>query len=88
MERLKRKLKSTLHLVTLAADQSPGANMYMEHLGKLHERLQIQPDFYALWQRSLVDTAAECDPAFSTQARSAWEAVIEYTVALMIRPVG
>ena len=83
MERLKRKLKSTLHIVTLAVDQAPGAELYLEYLGKVHGRLDIRPEFYALWLESLVQTARECDLRFSPELDGVWRRVVGYAIAAM-----
>jgi truncated hemoglobin YjbI len=64
MARLKRKLGASLHVMTLAIDESPGADMYLEYLGKVHGRFSITPAMYDGWMEALVAAAAECDPRF------------------------
>lgn len=83
MERLKRKLKSTLHIVTLAVEQAPGADLYLEYLGKVHGRLDIRPEFYALWLESLVQAAGECDPEFSPELKDVWLRVVGHAIEMM-----
>ena len=39
MARLKRKLGASLHVMTLAIDGSPGADMYRGYLASVHQRL-------------------------------------------------
>lgn len=76
MEQLKRKLRSSLHVMTLAIDGAPGADMYLDYLGKVHTRLEIAPRMYDAWLDSLVATAAECDPQFSAELDAVWRAVV------------
>jgi hemoglobin-like flavoprotein len=76
MEHLKRKLRSSLQVMTLAIDGAPGADMYLDYLGKVHTRLEIAPGMYDAWLDALVATAAECDPQFSVQLDAVWRAVV------------
>jgi hemoglobin-like flavoprotein len=76
MEQLKRKLRSSLHVMTLAVDGAPGADMYLDYLGKVHTRLDIAPRMYDGWLDALVATAAECDPEFTPELDAIWRAVV------------
>jgi hemoglobin-like flavoprotein len=76
MEQLKRKLRSSLHVMTLAVDGAPGADMYLDYLGKIHTRLDIAPRMYDTWLDALVATAAECDPQFTRDLDAVWRAVV------------
>lgn len=76
MEQLKRKLRSSLHVMIFAIDGAPGADMYLDYLGKVHTRLEIAPRMYDAWLDSLVATAAECDPQFDAELDAVWRAVV------------
>jgi truncated hemoglobin YjbI len=86
MDRLKRKLRSSLHVMTLAAEQAPGVGLYIDHLASLHQRFAIPPAMYALWLDALVATAAECDPEFDATLGAAWRAALAPGVARIGAP--
>jgi hemoglobin-like flavoprotein len=76
MGKLKRKLKASLHVIALAAEGSPGSDLYLGYLGRVHRRFAIAPDLYDLWLESLVATAAGCDPQFDPQTAALWRRVV------------
>src|SRR6056297_1656439 len=79
----KRKLKSSLHVMTLAVDDAPGADDYMRFLGRTHRRLNLDPAHFDLWKGSLLKTAAECDPEFDDRTQAIWAEVIGNGIELM-----
>lgn len=83
MGRLKRKLKSSLHVMTLAVDEAPGADDYLRFLGKTHRRFNLAPAHFELWKGSLLKTAAECDPKFDAEIEAIWSEVIGGGIELM-----
>ncbi|MGF1643246.1 MAG: hypothetical protein ACFCUJ_06340 [Thiotrichales bacterium] len=83
MERLKRKLQSSLKVMTLVASEDPGAEMYLAYLGRLHDRLAIDPAMYTLWLNSLIDAVAGCDPLFDNALESDWRSVVGKALAAM-----
>ncbi len=83
MARLKRKLKSSLHIMTLAVDEAPGADEYLRFLGRTHRRFEIAPSHFDLWTLSLVATARRCDPEFDSELDSIWSEVIRTGVDIM-----
>ncbi len=83
MARLKRKLGSSLHLMTLAIDGAPGADMYLGYLAQVHERLEIPSAMYERWLEALIATAAECDPAFDDALAAVWRDVVGAGIRLM-----
>jgi len=83
MARLKRKLKSSLHVMTLAVDESPGADDYLRFLGKTHRRFELDPAHFDLWKGSLLKTAAECDPDFDDEIQAIWAEVIGNGIEVM-----
>lgn len=83
MSRLKRKLKSSLHVMTLAADQAPGAELYLGYLGAVHGRLDIRPEHYDLWLDALVAAVRDCDPACDAAVEHAWRTVLGATMTLI-----
>lgn len=85
VDKLKRKLRSSLHVMTLAADDAPGAELYLDYLGAVHTRLAIRTEMYDAWLDALVATVAECDPQFCGAVERAWRSVIGAGVARIKR---
>lgn len=84
MARLKRKLGASLHGMTLAIDGSPGADMYLGYLGKVHGRFAITPAMYDGWLETLVATAAECAPEFTDGLAAQWREMVGAGMRLML----
>lgn len=76
-EHQKRKLATTLRLITMAADDSPGADIYLEYLGKYHRDIKVPEHLYEVWRKALISSARNCDPEFDQQTEDAWGACIE-----------
>jgi hemoglobin-like flavoprotein len=85
VEKLKRKLRSSLHVMTLAADDAPGADLYLDYLGAVHRRLDIRPEMYDAWLDALLATVADCDAQYSAETARAWRSVIGAAVARIKR---
>jgi hemoglobin-like flavoprotein len=83
--KLKRKLRASLHVMTLAADDAPGTDLYLDYLGAVHTQLDIRPEMYDAWLDALVGTVAECDPEFCGAIERAWRSVIGAGVARIKR---
>jgi hemoglobin-like flavoprotein len=83
MAQLKEKLRSTLEMVAQVVDQEPGLEMYMEMLGRTHQRLRIERRHFDMWQAALLDTVATHDEAFSERIGAAWSQVISHVIELI-----
>jgi truncated hemoglobin YjbI len=83
MDRLKRKLGASLHVMTLAIDGAPGADMYLGYLANVHHRLDIPFEMYERWLDALVATAGECDPSFDQALAAIWRDVVGAGIRLM-----
>ena len=77
------KLRVTLMMVTEAAEGRPGLEMYLEMLGSIHRRLQVEPRFFLHWRTALLATVARYDPQYDAQIEAAWERVIDHVIACM-----
>lgn len=88
VHKLKRKLRSSLCVMTLAADEAPGTDLYLDYLGAVHTRLDIRPEMYDAWLDALVATVAACDPEFCGAIERAWRSVIGAGVARIKRAGG
>ena len=83
MSRIQKKLKMTLETVTENADGQPGLGMYLELLGRIHQRLKITPEQFGMWRNALIETAADCDPQFDPALREVWEQAIDAVIKKM-----
>ena len=86
MERIKRKLRLTLNIITMLVDDEPGMDWYLGNIADIHAQLDIPPVFFDLWKDSLVETVAESDPGFDEGVRSAWDAVLARAIEAMKVP--
>ena len=77
---LQKKLQMTLEMVADAAEGKPGLSMYLEMLGKVHQRLHIEPAHFQLWKRALLETVAQRDPDFDAIVLEAWNRVIDEVI--------
>ena len=83
MDQLKQKLRNTLEMVSQVADGEPGLDMYMEMLGRVHQRLKIERRHFDMWQAALLDTVAGYDEAYTDRIGAAWSQVIGHVVELI-----
>jgi hemoglobin-like flavoprotein len=83
MARLKQKLQSSLHVITLALDDAPGADRYLDYLGRVHERIHIRPELYAQWLDALVGAVRSTDPLFDKEIEGVWRHVLGKGIELM-----
>lgn len=85
MERIKRKLMTTMELVADKVDQVPGTIMYLELLGRIHNRRQVTIDLLRAWRNALISTVSECDPEFDENIRLSWLEVLDSVIAEMYK---
>lgn len=83
MGRIQKKLIMTLQTVSEHTEGQPGLAMYLELLGRIHQRLNITPEQFTLWRNALIETAEECDELFTPQLRGAWERAIDAVIERM-----
>ena len=85
MAHQKRKLATTLRLITMAADDSPGADIYLEYLGRYHRDIHIPRHLYQEWLEALLASAGNCDPQFNTEVEQAWRNCINIGIENMLK---
>jgi len=83
MARQKRKLKAALHMLVMLVDDSPGAELYMEHLARVHRRYRIPPEMFEVWLDSLVYAVSRTDPLFDTDVETTWRRVLRKGIDIM-----
>ncbi len=80
------KLRVTLGMVAEAAEGKPGLTMYLEMLGGIHRRLDVDPHLFRLWRDSLIETVAESDAEFDDEVKAAWERTLDQVIDTMHPP--
>ena len=85
MAHLKRKLATTLRLVTMAADNSPGTDIYFQHLGRYHHDIQVPEYLFKQWQEALIDSVRRSDALFSIRIEAAWRACLSIGIDKMLK---
>lgn len=76
MAQIKHKLRTTLEMVAQSAEEQPGIDLYLEMLGRTHQRLHVERRHFDMWQAALLDTVAAYDEAYSDRVGAAWSQVI------------
>jgi hemoglobin-like flavoprotein len=85
MSQLKKKLRDTLQTVADTVDDKPGLHLYIELLGRIHQRLKVERRHFTMWQAALVDTVAMYDDRYDKQVERAWNRVIGHVIDLLFR---
>jgi hemoglobin-like flavoprotein len=86
MSQLKKKLRETLQMVSESAEGRPGITLYLEMLGRIHDRLHVGREHFDMWQTALLETVAEYDEAFDERTRTAWHRIIGQMISQMFEP--
>lgn len=84
MKRQQRMVEASLYLSILSADHVPYAEDAINRIGVRHGDLGITPAMYEIWMESLLDTIAECDPAFDDQVGTEWRAILRQSIDRML----
>jgi hemoglobin-like flavoprotein len=77
------KLRLTLTMVAEAAAGRPGLEMYLEMLGNIHRRLQVEPRYFRQWRTALLATVVRYDPQYDARIDRAWQRVVDHVIACM-----
>jgi hypothetical protein len=87
MARQRRLLSEGVNWLILAARGRGYAVSQVEKLGKLHGRegLRVSPGLYELWIDSLLKAVAKHDPNFNPTLESAWRAVLDVGISMMMK---
>jgi hemoglobin-like flavoprotein len=83
MNKQKRKLASSLKLMTEFNDNDPGSDLYIGYLGRLHAGYRIPSTMYQIWLDSLVNAVSLCDPEFTESLESTWRSVMQQGIDAM-----
>ncbi|MCU7914393.1 MAG: globin [Candidatus Thiodiazotropha sp. (ex Gloverina cf. vestifex)] len=83
MAQLKHKLEETLQMVADTAEGRPGLELYMEMLGRIHQRLHVERRHFSMWQTALIETVAVFDDHYNDQVEAAWFRVIASVIEIV-----
>jgi hemoglobin-like flavoprotein len=83
MAQLKKKLQDTLQMVADTVEDKPGLSLYIELLGRIHQRLKVERRHFTMWQAALVDTVALFDDQYDKRTEMAWNRVIGHVIDLL-----
>ena len=73
-------------MVSLLATGDEFAKAHLDRIAESHGRrgLNIEPDLYDLWRKTLIRTVAGTDPAFDETVEQAWRHVLQTAIDYMI----
>jgi len=80
MAQLKGKLKETLQILADTSEGRPGFGLYVEMLGRIHQRLNVNRTHFDMWRDALLDTVAAYDEHYNPRVRLAWERMIDSVI--------
>ena len=83
MHQLKHKLQETLQMLTDTVEGRPGSGLYIEMLGRIHQRLTVERKHFVMWEEALLETVESYDDEFDGRIQAAWREVIESVIERM-----
>ncbi|PVV05996.1 MAG: hypothetical protein B6D77_17020 [gamma proteobacterium symbiont of Ctena orbiculata] len=83
MAQLKKKLKDTLFMLAESAEGGPGVKLYIEMLGRIHKRLNVQRRHFTIWEEALLEAVKTYDDEFDDKVLAAWLDVIDNVIERM-----
>jgi hemoglobin-like flavoprotein len=83
MAHLKNKLLETLLMLAETADGGPGLNLYLEMLGRIHKRLNVNRRHFNMWEEALIDAVKSHDYQFDDKVLAAWLEIIDEVIETM-----
>jgi hemoglobin-like flavoprotein len=83
MRQLKRKLRETLFLLAETAEGRPGLRLYIQMLGRIHKRLNVQRRHFRMWEEALLEAVKIHDADYDDEVLAAWLYVIDDVIEMM-----
>ena len=80
-------LISSLKLVAAATEGEPAGLRELRARATTHDRfhLDIQPELYELWLKSVLDTAREYDGQWDATIEEAWTKTLRHAIDFMVK---
>lgn len=83
MTQLKKKLQDTLFMLAESAEGGAGLILYIEMLGRIHRRLNVQRRHFTIWEEALLEAVKTYDDEFDDKVLAAWLDVIDNVIGRM-----
>ncbi|MEW7975102.1 MAG: globin domain-containing protein [Candidatus Thiodiazotropha endolucinida] len=83
MAQLKKKLRETLFMLAETAEGRPGLTLYIEMLGRIHKRLNVQRKHFKMWEEALLEAVKIYDDKYDDEVLAAWLYVIDEVIETM-----
>ncbi|MES9924816.1 MAG: globin domain-containing protein [Candidatus Thiodiazotropha endolucinida] len=83
MAQLKKKLRETLFMLAETAEGRPGLTLYIEMLGRIHKRLNVQRKHFNMWEEALLEAVKIYDDEYDDEVLAAWLYVIDEVIETM-----
>jgi hemoglobin-like flavoprotein len=80
---LQHKLRETLQIMDNAVEGKPGVVLYMQMLGRIHQRLNVEPRHLQMWKMALLNTVKCYDAEYDSRVQAGWEEAIELAIGMM-----
>ena len=86
LDKQKQLLQQSVNLAILFADDVSYAKNGIGRIRKTHSKsnLNIPPNLYPYWKKSLIDAISEFDPEFTSQLAKEWDRVLQQTIDYVI----
>jgi hemoglobin-like flavoprotein len=83
MRQLKKKLRETLFMLAETAEGRPGLRLYVQMLGRIHKRLNVQRRHFRMWEEALLEAVRIHDSEYDDRVLAAWLYVIDDVIEMM-----
>lgn len=85
LQKQRRILMASFHMLMLAADGKPEGQIHLERIAEVHSKAHrdIPPHFYDLWMTCLLQAVKKCDPCFTPDVERVWRRMMEHGIAFM-----
>ena len=86
-EKQNAMLVKSLLLIEAATEGKTEGLRELNERAETHDRyhLKIKPELYELWRAAVLQTASEFDPAWNDEIEKAWQHIIDFAIAYMVR---
>jgi hemoglobin-like flavoprotein len=83
IDHLKKKLLESLLMLAETAQGRPGLRLYLEMLGRIHKRLNVQRRHFSMWEEALLGAVKRHDDQFDDKILAVWLDVIDEVIETM-----
>ncbi|MES9907150.1 MAG: globin [Candidatus Thiodiazotropha sp.] len=76
-------MRETLFMLAETAEGRPGLTLYIEMLGRIHKRLNVQRRHFNMWKEALLEAVNIYDDEYDDEVLAAWQYVIDEVIETM-----